>query len=167
LVTAPPAAPLPSPAVPGASQQERWRAAIEAVKVALPRHAKSLAFGRLVAMRPGEAVLAFPKEAGFHRVTVTGSTRAAIEQALSQHFGRPTRIVDESSESACAAASPSVAELDLQDRAAREKGIESKVRAHPAVRAALRILGGELEHVQVLDRDRADGSEGEPPDEGA
>ncbi len=144
---------------------DRWREAVESVRDGSPRHAKSLSFGRLVGLRPGEVVLAFPKDAAFHRATVTGSGRAAVEQSLGAYFGRPTRIVDEPSDAACAAAPPSFAELDSRARADREKGVEAKVRAHPAVRAALRVLGGEIEHVQVLERDRP---AAEPdPDDGA
>lgn len=131
------------------------------------RHGKSLGFGRLLALRPGEAVLAFPKEAAFHRATVTGSGRATIEQALGQHFGRPTRLVDEPSEALCAAAPASFAEEDARQKVDREKGIEAKVRAHPAVRAAMRILGGELEQVQVLERTSPAQADPEPSDEGA
>ena len=132
-----------------------------------PRHGKSLGFGRLVALRPGEAVLAFPKEAAFHRATVTGSGRAAVELTLSQHFGRPTRVIDEPSEALCAAAPASFAEEDARQKVNREKGIEAKVRAHPAVRAAMRILGGELEQVQVLERAAPGAADPESSDEGA
>ncbi|MHB8877359.1 MAG: DNA polymerase III subunit gamma/tau [Myxococcaceae bacterium] len=159
-----PAGPSATPG-PALSQLDRWRAAVEAVKTSHPRHGKSLGFGRLVALRPGEAVLAFPKDAAFHRATVTGSGRANVEGVLSAHFGRPTRLVDEPSEAACAAAAVSFAEEESRQKLDREKGIEAKVRAHPAVRAAMRILGGELEQVQVLERQAA--ADADPPDEGA
>jgi hypothetical protein len=157
-----------SPATgPAVSSLDRWRAAVEAVRASSVRHGKSLGFGRLVTLRPNEVVLAFPKEAAFHRATVTGSGRATIEQALAQHFGHPMRLVDEPSEALCAAAPPSFAEEDARQKVDREKGIEAKVRAHPAVRAAMRILGAELEQVQVLDRAAPAVADPEPSDEGA
>ncbi len=133
---------------------DRWREAIARVKQASPRHGRSLAFGRLIALRPGEAVLAFPKDAAFHRATVTGTARPVVEKALSDYFGEPTRLIEETSEAATASAAPSMAEEEAQGRADREKGLEAKIRSHPAVRSAMKILRGELEHVQVLERER-------------
>ena len=143
-----------------------WRAAVEAVRAASARHAASLAQGRLVALREGEVVLAYRPEASFHRTTVTGqSGRAAVERLLSEHFGRPTRIVLD--DAAAATAPKSLAEQDAEARAAHEVSTDQSVRGHPAIRAALRILGGELEHIQVLERQRtgAPGSDviDEPP----
>jgi len=143
-----------------------WRSAVEAVRAASARHAASLAQGRLVALRAGEVVLAYRPEASFHRTTVTGqSGRAAVEKLLSEHFCRPTRIILD--DAASATAPKSIAEEDAEARAAHEVSTDQTVRGHPAIRAALRILGGELEHIQVLERQRtgAPGSDiiDEPP----
>ena len=143
-----------------------WRAAVEAVRASSSRHAASLAHGRLVALRSGEVVLAYRPEASFHRTTVTGqSGRAAVERLLSEHFGQPTRIVLD--DAAAATAPKSLAEQDAEARTAHEVSTDQTVRGHPAIRAALRILGGELEHIQVLERQRtgAPGSDiiDEPP----
>ena len=153
----------PAAALPPDAQ---WRAAVETVRTASARHAASLAQGRLVALRPGEVVLAYRPESSFHRTTVTGqSGRAAVEKLLSQHFGRPTRIVLD--DAAAATATKSLAEVDAEAKAAHEVSTDQSVRGHPAIRAALRILGGELEHIQVLERQRtgAPGSDvvDEPP----
>jgi hypothetical protein len=156
-----------APAAPSVRPPESvWRAAVEAVRASSARHAASLAQGRLVAIRSGEVVLAYRPEASFHRTTVTGqSGRAAVEKLLSEHFGQPTRLV---LDDAAAATSPkSLAEQDAEARVAHEASTDLTVRGHPAVRAALRILGGELEHIQVLERERtgAPGSDviDEPP----
>jgi hypothetical protein len=143
-----------------------WRAAVEAVRASSARHAASLAQGRLVALRKGEVVLAYRPEASFHRTTVTGqSGRAAVERLLSEHFGQATRILLD--DAAAATAPKSIAEQDAEARAAHEVSTDQTVRGHPAIRAALRILGGELEHIQVLERQRtgAPGSDiiDEPP----
>ncbi len=139
---------------------------MEAVRATSPRHAASLAQGRLLALRADEVVLAYRPEASFHRTTVTGqSGRVAVERLLSQHFGRPTRI--RLDDAAAATAPKSLAEQEAEARAARELATGQTVRGHPAIRAALRILGGELEHIQVLERERtgAPGSDvvDEPP----
>ncbi len=161
----PPAVEGPPLAQPPA-QEAQWRAAVEAVRASSARHAASLAQGRLVALRPGEVVLAYRPESSFHRTTVTGqSGRAAVERLLGEHFGRPTRIVLD--DAAAATAPKSLAEQDAEARAAHEVSTDQTVRGHPAIRAALRILGGELEHIQVLEHERtgAPGSDivDEPP----
>jgi hypothetical protein len=148
-----PAAAVPPPADLALATAERWRAAVAAVRQISVRHAASLAFGRLVRLGNGEVALAFPRDAGFHRATVVGSGRGLVEKALSEHFGRPTRILEEALEAA-SSAPISLAEEQAKDRADREKSLESEIRHHPAVLAALRILGGEVESVEVFDKDR-------------
>lgn len=92
--------------------------------------------------------LAFADNAAFHRATVLGMSRPLIEKALGEHFGRPVKLAD-----APLSAAPglSLAEEEAQGRVERETSIDARVRAHPAVRTALRMLGGELEHVRVLE----------------
>lgn len=133
-----------------AEPKEAWRQAVEAVRAASSRHGKSLAFGRLVALRPGEVALSFSRDSVFHRAQVMGGGRAIVEKALSDHFGQPTRLVEEEGGSE----GPSLAEEEAKGRAARERALLAKVRAHPAVCSTLRILGGEIEHLQILEEER-------------
>ena len=145
------AAVRPSRDSPTQALAERWRAAVDTVRAASARHGASLAFGRLLWIRPGEVGVAYPAAMGFHRTTVTASAgRSIVERALSEHFGRPTRLVVEQAVDGVGA-TLSVAEEDQQNRTAHERSTEGKVRGHPAVRAALKILGGEIEHIQVLE----------------
>jgi len=124
---------------------------VDTVRAASARHGASLAFGRLLWIRPGEVGVAYPAAMGFHRTTVTASAgRPIVERALSEHFGRPTKLVVEQAVDGVGAAL-SVAEEDQQNRSAHERSTEGKVRGHPAVRAALKILGGEIEHIQVIE----------------
>ena len=139
---------------------DRWRAAVDSVRAASPRHGASLAFGRLVRVAPGEVVIAFPPEADFHRSTVSGAGRATIEQVLTTTFGRPTRLVIDNA--AASLAPQSIAEVEAKERAAHERTVEARVRNHPALQSAIRILGGEVEHVQVLERERPSPSVAEP-----
>ncbi|HYO55654.1 DNA polymerase III subunit gamma/tau [Archangium sp.] len=137
--------------------QERWRSAVDTVREASGRHAKSLACGRLLWIREGEVAIAYTPKDGFHKTTVVGAAgRTIVEKALSEHFGRPTKLVVQD----CAegeAAGPeagliSIAQEDAQERAAYEKSTEGRVRNHPAIRATLKFLGGEIEHIQVYDQ---------------
>jgi len=134
------------------------------------RHGASLAYGRLLWIRPGEVAIAYPRGSDFHRATITAqSGKALIEKTLAEHFGAPTRLLVEEAPELAAAAAPSLAEEEATSRAAHEKSTGAMVRAHPAVRATLRALGGEVEHIQVLDRPRPDApraeGEDEPPDQ--
>ncbi|WP_257454253.1 DNA polymerase III subunit gamma/tau [Archangium lipolyticum] len=139
--------------------QDRWRAAVDTVRNASGRHAKSLACGRLLWIREGEVAVGYTPKDGFHKTTVSGNGRATVEKALSEHFGRPTKLVVQDVSEADKAAGPdagagliSIAEQDAQERTAYEKSTEGRVRGHPAIRAALKFLGGEIEHIQVYDQ---------------
>jgi hypothetical protein len=154
-----PEPPAPAPAVRGRDDAtrpllERWRAALETVATESPRHSASLKNARLLSLREGEVAIAFRPDAGFHRTTVTGqSGRPVVERLLSVHFGRPTRLVVDETPGA-ATGGKSLAELDAEARAEHERATGQSVRNHPAILATLRILGGELEHIQVLERER-------------
>ncbi|MBL8952030.1 MAG: DNA polymerase III subunit gamma/tau [Myxococcaceae bacterium] len=130
---------------------ERWRAAVDAVRLANPRIGKSLSYARMISLTDGEARLAFPTDAGFHRATVFGHARVELEAALTKHLGGATKLVEEKSDAAWQQAPRSVAEQEADAKATRERAIEAKVRANPAVLSVLKVLGGNLEHVQVLE----------------
>jgi len=133
---------------------ERWRATLDTVATESPRHSASLKQARLLYLRDGEVGVAFRGDAGFHRTTVTGqSGRPVVERLLSVHFGRPTKLVLDETPGA-AAGSKTLAEIDAEARAEHERATGQSVRNHPAILATLRILGGELEHIQVLERER-------------
>ena len=133
---------------------DRWRAALDSVADESPRHSASLKQARLLFLRDGEVGIAFRPDASFHRTTVLGqSGRPVVERLLSTHFGRPTRLVLDETPGA-GAAGKSVAEMDTEARAEHERATGQSVRNHPAILATLRILGGELEHIQVLEHER-------------
>ncbi len=152
---------LPEAPVPGRGRDDptrplldRWRAALDTVAGESPRHSASLKQARLLFLRDGEVGIAFRPDASFHRTTVLGqSGRPVVERLLSTHFGRPTRLVLDETAGA-AAAGKSVAEMDAEARAEHERATGQSVRNHPAILATLRILGGELEHIQVLEHER-------------
>jgi hypothetical protein len=159
-----PTGPAGAQAAASGYQAARWRSAVEAVRGASARHGASLAHARLLAMRPGAVRIGFTREAAFHRSTVSAPAgKALIEKALGEHFGQPTQLAVDSADVAAESAGPSLAESDAREKAEYERSTDGQVRNHPAVRAALRLLGGEIEHIQVLERERpappADGPE--------
>ncbi|MFE8601096.1 DNA polymerase III subunit gamma/tau [Archangium violaceum] len=138
--------------------QDRWRSAVDSVRDASGRHAKSLACGRLLWIREGEVAIAYTPKDGFHKTTVAGGAgRTIVEKALSEHFGRPTKLLvqdisENEAQQSTGSSLISIAQEDAQERAAYEKSTEGRVRGHPAIRATLKFLGGEIEHIQVYDQ---------------
>ncbi len=129
----------------------RWKAAVDAVRAASPRHGKSLSHGRFVSMEPGTIKLFFPNDAAFHRSTVFGVSRQLIEEELTKHFGRPTKVLEDTSSNAAKASTESIAEEEAKETAARHSAIDARIHQHPAIKNVLRILGGSVEHVQYLE----------------
>lgn len=114
-------------------------------------------------IRPGDVGIAYVKTAEFHKTMVSTSGRSTVEKALSDFFGRPTHLTIESS-AAADAAPLSLAEEETSTRQKREHGAGVKVRTHPAVLSTLRILGGEIEHIQVLEPERKEQPQATDPD---
>jgi len=148
---------------PTRSTVDRWRNAVDSVRDASARHAASLAHARVLWIRPGDVTVGFPARAEFHRVQLSGAGKTLVEEALSRHFGRPTKLGIEPRAEAAEGAPPSLAEQESAERAARDRGADQKLRNHPAVASILRLLGGEIEHIQPLEPER---SEPPPPAEG-
>lgn len=138
---------------PSRSTAERWRAAVDSVKSASVRHGAALSHGRLLWLRTGEIGLGYRPQEGFHRLQLTSSTgKGIVDKALAEHFGRPMKLVFE--ETAGDVATQSIAEEEAHSRAAHEKSTEGKVRSHPAIRSVLKLLGGEVEHIQIYEPER-------------
>ncbi|MFB1482997.1 DNA polymerase III subunit gamma/tau [Corallococcus sp. RDP092CA] len=138
---------------------ERWRAAVETVKSASVRHGTALANGRLQSMRAGEIVLGYPPSAAFHKAAVVAPAgKATVDAALASHFGRAVKLtitdVPQTQDVLPGGMGLSLSEQDSQSRATHEKSTEGKVRSHAAVRAILKMLGGEIEHIQVYEPER-------------
>ncbi|WP_205525370.1 DNA polymerase III subunit gamma/tau [Pyxidicoccus trucidator] len=134
---------------------DRWRAAVETLKGTSLRHGTALANGRLMSMKAGEIILGYLPTAGLHRMTVSAAAgKAVIDKALAEHFGRPVKLSFQDITADDTRATLSIAEQDAQSRSNHEKSTEGKVRGHPAVRAVLKFLGGEIEHIQVYEPER-------------
>ena len=164
--TEPEPEPEPPPAVappavgrdnPNRSLPERWRAAVESVKATSVRHGTALANGRLQSMKAGEIILGFPPSAAFHKAAVTAAAgKATVDAALAAHFGRPVKLTiqDVAQTQEAHGLGLSISEQDSHSRATHEKSTEGKVRSHASVRAILKMLGGEIEHIQVYEPER-------------
>jgi hypothetical protein len=173
------AVPVPAPSAPeppslenelppeGAvvTHHDRFKKAVEALRQENPRLGKSFSHARFVTLDGPTLKVAFPIDAGFHRATVFGSGKEAIEASLSKSFSRQTKLIEDTSTAALQVAPKSVAELEASARTAREQRIEASVRTHPSVVNVMKILGGQLELVQVLEPEaaRADSTPDDEP----
>ena len=134
------------------SDEDKWKRAVESVREASPRHGKSLSYARFLGFTPeGGVRIAFPADAAFHRSQVIGMSRPMVEGELTRSLGRTIKLVEDTSVQAFASAAKSIAEVEATDRSTRERGIEDKVKAHPALRNVLKHLGGSLEHIAYLE----------------
>ncbi len=138
--------------VPTRPLAERWRSAVDAVRKISPRHGASLASAKVLSLDEGRARISFGPKAQFHRATVSGeSGRPTVEKALSAHLGQLVRVVIEEHTDAPGFC---LSEEEARQRVAHTQGAEQSVREHPAMRSLLRVLGGEVEHIQVLESQR-------------
>jgi DNA polymerase-3 subunit gamma/tau len=135
------AAPAAAAPVGGGNPAERWRAVVAAVEgdggsllaVALKQAA-------LVSLAEDEVTLRPP--AGLNGKTLV-EERPQIEAALARHFGRPFRVTLTAPDAASVPAL-SVAAVERAEREVRSRELKQAARAHPNIKEAARILGGDL-----------------------
>lgn len=157
---------MPSPSTPSSStakgldgerrtatldSNQLWRAVIAELKgQRRDLLAMALAHGRILEANAGQVRLGFSPADGMFRSQAERGLRDA-EAALARVAGAPMRLTLESV--SAGDATPSVAQEDSARERAREEQAEREGREHPAVLAALRILGGAVEHIRVLEPD--------------
>ncbi|HUB09223.1 MAG TPA: DNA polymerase III subunit gamma/tau [Myxococcales bacterium] len=132
---------------PSLSPLDRLAALVKTAVAQSPRIGTALKNGRLKDLRPGELTLCYP--AGDFRAALLAAERGAVEALLAAHFGAPTRLVIREGEEA--GAEPSLAEREARGTAERNAQVKAAALSSDAVKDALRLLGGEVEEVRVLD----------------
>jgi len=141
------AAPTPPPAAdPEPDLQGRWRSLIESVRAARKAGAAAaLEHAIPLKIDRGGVQIAFRKGAG--QAAIVQEARPAVEAAFEKALGFrvPLQIVEQD-----APADTSVAEQKQKLRAAASESRIALAREHPAVRAAVEVLGGEIEDVRDL-----------------
>lgn len=140
-----------------------WRAVVAELKgQRRDLLAMALAHGRILEATASQVRLGFGPADGMFRSQAERGIKDA-EAALTRVAGAPTRLTLESV--SAGDATPSMAQEDSARERAREERAEREGREHPAVLAALRILGGAVEHIRVLEPD-GDGPLPGSPEEG-
>lgn len=134
---------------PTQSIEARWRAALEEIRDRDAMLYGFLSEGRLSWLRDGQVALGYTPANDFHRSQLAGGTfRQQAEELLSSWFGRRTSLVVQS---AAADAPESVADQERRARDARARRLRDEAREHPAVLAALSVMGGEIDDIQVFE----------------
>jgi len=135
-------------AEPKSSEEDRWRALISAVKAARKMsQAAALEKGVPLRIVPGTVAVGFrsPSDA---LALEDADSRRAVEAAFAGVLGSAVKLVVEKLPAESAATSLA----EEKERAKGErKGLRlQQGREHPAVRAAVEVLGGEIEDVRDL-----------------
>jgi DNA polymerase-3 subunit gamma/tau len=124
---------------------------INAIFARSPRIGAALRHGRVRVWGDGELTIAYPQ--GDFRFSLLRSEKAETERILAEEAGRPIRLslleADVSDDA------PSQAEVEARDESARLAEIRASALESPAVRDAVRILGGTVDEVRVVSKDRS------------
>ena len=132
-----------------------WRAVVAELKTQKKEMlASGLAHGRLLGIAGGKVRLAFAPQDGMFRRQTERSLKDA-EAAIAKVLGRAAGLVVETlGAAAIAEAAPSIAEEDTERTREREETAKRETREHPNVLAAMRLLGGAIEFVKILEEEQ-------------
>ncbi|HET9754076.1 MAG TPA: hypothetical protein VFP52_13980, partial [Myxococcales bacterium] len=126
----------------------RWRLLIESVRAARkPAAASALEHAVPVKIDRSAVEIAYRKGDGRALILADKETRAAVESAFEKALGfrAPLQVVEQD-----APADTSVAEQKQKQRARASESRIALAKEHPSVRAAVEVLGGEIEDVRDL-----------------
>lgn len=134
------------PSPPPLDLKSRWQRLIESVRAARKAGAAAaLEHATPIRIDRAGVQIAFRKGAG--QAAIVAEARAALEDAFEKALGfrAPLQIVEQEG-----GQEDTVAEQRKKQRAAAQSSRIALAREHPAVRAAVEVLGGEIEDVRDL-----------------
>jgi DNA polymerase-3 subunit gamma/tau len=127
----------------------QWRKAIDGIRKKAPLLAVHLSEGALLWLRQGGVGLGYSPSQRFHRQQLQGALRKDAEKWLSEWFHAPTQLhLEEPKEDVL-----SLAEEARRAAKGRAHELSEKAKAAPEVIAVQTLLGGEIEEIEVLERD--------------
>jgi DNA polymerase-3 subunit gamma/tau len=144
-------APTPAPKISATPKTIAAAELINAIFARSPRIGAALRHGRVRAWGDGELTIAYPQ--GDFRFSLLRSEKAETERILAEEVGRPIRL--SLLEADVSEDAPSQAEVEARDESARLAEIRASALESPAVRDAVRILGGTVDEVRVVSKDRS------------
>jgi DNA polymerase-3 subunit gamma/tau len=138
-----PARAAPAPVAPGPPDWTAWVARLQKDE---PRLGAVFALGRPVRITASEAVIGFAPES--FELDQARGLKGELERFLSRAVGRAIAVKVEPI-AASTPAGPSVAEQDDGKRAAERERRRGAAVEHPAVRAAVEVLGAQIREVKA------------------
>jgi DNA polymerase-3 subunit gamma/tau len=132
-----------SPLAEGPAEWSRWVAQLQQER---PRLGAAFSLGRPIRVSETEAVLGFPPDS--FALEQARSLRGELEEFLTGALRRPVTVRLEPL-GADAAGGPSVAEQEDQRRSQEAEHRRGAAVEHPAVRAAVEVLGAEIREVKA------------------
>jgi DNA polymerase III subunit gamma/tau len=141
-----PSAPPAPHGTPASVTPQSFAAAAAAVFKQSPRLGTALKNGRLRSLGPGRIALAFPAQD--FRASQLLAEKAEVERLLGRELSGAVAL--ELAEGLLENDPPSIAELESQGESARVDRAKEAALSSPAVRDAVRILGGTVEEVRVF-----------------
>ncbi|MBI5411206.1 MAG: DNA polymerase III subunit gamma/tau [Nitrospirae bacterium] len=143
-------APRSAAAVSTPPIQLHWEALLERVESRHPNIAPYLAQGTLAGIEGNQITLGYPKTASIALSRMMkDETRTVIEGICSELAGRPVRlrVVELTDERT---AGPSMAQSRAMKERDQKQALMERTRAHPLVKQALEVFGGELVEVRQV-----------------
>jgi DNA polymerase-3 subunit gamma/tau len=141
---------VPLAAAPQPPVQLQWEALLERVESLDPSIAPFLAQGVLTGIDGNQVTLGYPKTASLalNRV-LKDDARQLVERVCTETAGRPIRlrIIELADEQA---AGPSIAQTRAAKERDQKQALMERTRAHPLVKQALEVFGGELVAVRQV-----------------
>jgi DNA polymerase-3 subunit gamma/tau len=159
-VTEPASAPATGPRAEPAAPAPReitdptaiWREVVQELRAQRKEMlADSLAHGRVLSLVPGRVRIGYGPLDGMYRSQAARGQKDA-QAALEKVLGVPCEIVIDSV-AASDDSTLSIAEEEYERTRAREERLKREGREHPAVLAAMKIFGGKVEDVRVLEEE--------------
>ncbi|MBM4123276.1 MAG: DNA polymerase III subunit gamma/tau [Nitrospira sp.] len=139
---------VPPAVAPQPPVQLQWDALLERVESLDPSLAPFLAQGALAGIDGSQVTLGYPKTASLalNRV-LRDDARQLVERICTEVAGRPVRlrIIELADEQA---AGPSIAQARATKERDQKQALMERTRAHPLVKQALEVFGGELVEVR-------------------
>jgi len=141
---------VPPAVAPQPPVQLQWEALLERVESLDPSIAPFLAQGVLAGIDGSQVTLGYPKPASLalNRV-LKDDARRLIERICTEAAGRPVRlrIIELADEQA---SGPSIAQARATKERDQKQALMERTRAHPLVKQALEVFGGELVEVRQV-----------------
>jgi len=145
---------VPLVPVTATASHAAWGRVVDRVRRHKPAVASVLEHGKLVRFGPEAVEIAYARNTFYWEAARDPELRTLLDQALVDEFrAKVTLAINVLEDNSTLPVEASLAELNAWRRREREHAVKSEAMAHPAVRGAIDILGGEVCEVRTLARE--------------